>query len=301
MPSKTQAQHNLMAMVANDPAAAKRVGIPQKVGKEFMQADKGRKFNRGGDMKESKAMMGKEVAFMKKKGAPKSMIRHEEEEMRGGGKGKVKKFSNGRLVPNPNVANPNAKIVPGIGGGYKGSYQTPIEIQKLQSFGRDVGMSPHRYEEMVNKLIERGGQAPQAIKEAGKKALSKGLKLGGAGGAALGALGTAYGPQIVERFSALAGRKKPTVTVTDEQGQPVPQGKAHGGKIESRKASKGSFRHAADGMAHKGKTKGRVVKMAGGGMAYSSGGSVFRRQADGIASKGKTKGRMVKMAYGGKC
>ena len=77
MPSKTQAQHNLMALVANDPAASKRLGIPQKVGKEFMQADKGRKFNQGGEMKESKAMMGKEIAFMKKKGAPKSMIKHE--------------------------------------------------------------------------------------------------------------------------------------------------------------------------------------------------------------------------------
>ena len=77
MPSKTKAQHNLMALVANDPAASKRLGIPQKVGKEFMQADKGRKFNQGGEMKESKAMMGKEIAFMKKKGAPKSMIKHE--------------------------------------------------------------------------------------------------------------------------------------------------------------------------------------------------------------------------------
>jgi hypothetical protein len=77
MPSKTKAQHNLMALVANDPDASKRLGIPQKVGKEFMQADKGRKFNQGGEMKESKAMMGKEIAFMKKKGAPKSMIKHE--------------------------------------------------------------------------------------------------------------------------------------------------------------------------------------------------------------------------------
>jgi hypothetical protein len=70
-----------MAMVANDPAAAKRVGVPQSVGKEFVEADKGRNFNRGGDMKESKKMMGKEVAFMKKKGAPKAMVKHEMAEM----------------------------------------------------------------------------------------------------------------------------------------------------------------------------------------------------------------------------
>jgi len=34
-------------------------------------------------MKESKAMMGKEIAFMKKKGAPKSMIKHEMAEAKG--------------------------------------------------------------------------------------------------------------------------------------------------------------------------------------------------------------------------
>ena len=83
MPRKTKAQHNLMAMVANDPAAAKRLGIPQKVGKEYVEADKGRKFNQGGEMKEPKPMVGKELAFMKKKGAPKAMIKHEMSEMKG--------------------------------------------------------------------------------------------------------------------------------------------------------------------------------------------------------------------------
>jgi hypothetical protein len=39
-----------------------------------------------------------------------------------------------------------------------------------------------------------------------------------------------------------------------------------------------------------------MKKMAGGGMTGS-----YRRAADGVASKGKTKGKMVKMAYGGKC
>ena len=50
------------------------------VGKEFNQADKGRKFAKGGDMKESKAMAKKEISFMEKKGAPKSMIKHEKAE-----------------------------------------------------------------------------------------------------------------------------------------------------------------------------------------------------------------------------
>ena len=50
MPSTSKAQHNLMAAVAHNAAFAKKVGIPQSVGKDFNAADKGRKFSRGGDM-----------------------------------------------------------------------------------------------------------------------------------------------------------------------------------------------------------------------------------------------------------
>ena len=85
MPSVSKKQHNFMAAVANNPAFAKKAGVPQSVGKEFTQADKGRKFSKGGDMKESKAMVKKEMAFMQKKGAPKSMIKHEKAEMKGEG------------------------------------------------------------------------------------------------------------------------------------------------------------------------------------------------------------------------
>jgi hypothetical protein len=56
------------------------------------------KFSKGGDMKESKAMMKKEVSFMKKKGAPKSMIQHEEAEMGMKKGGKVKKYAAGGLA-----------------------------------------------------------------------------------------------------------------------------------------------------------------------------------------------------------
>ena len=80
MPSSSKKQHNFMAAVANNPSFAKKVGVPQSVGKDFNQADKGRKFSKGGDMAESKAMAKKEISFMKKKGAPASMIKHEKAE-----------------------------------------------------------------------------------------------------------------------------------------------------------------------------------------------------------------------------
>jgi len=49
VPSVSKKQHNLMAAVAHNPAFAKKVGIPQSVGKEFSTADKGRKFSKGGE------------------------------------------------------------------------------------------------------------------------------------------------------------------------------------------------------------------------------------------------------------
>jgi len=51
MPSTSKKQHNFMAAVANNPSFAKKAGVPQSVGKEFNEADKGRKFSKGGDMK----------------------------------------------------------------------------------------------------------------------------------------------------------------------------------------------------------------------------------------------------------
>ena len=87
MPSTSKKQHNFMAAIAKNPSFAKKVGIKPSVGEEFLKADKGRKFKEGGEMKESKAMVKKEIGFMKKAGAPKSMIKHEKAEAMGMKKG----------------------------------------------------------------------------------------------------------------------------------------------------------------------------------------------------------------------
>ena len=51
MPSKSPSQHKLMAAVAHNPAFAKKVGIPTKVGKEFVSADK--KMDKGGNVNDA--------------------------------------------------------------------------------------------------------------------------------------------------------------------------------------------------------------------------------------------------------
>ena len=82
MPSTSKKQHNFMAAVAHNPAFAKKAGVPQSVGKDFNQADKGRKFSKGGDMKHDdvkmdKAMMQKAVSKHESrlhKGQPKTKL-----------------------------------------------------------------------------------------------------------------------------------------------------------------------------------------------------------------------------------
>ena len=76
-----------MALVANDPKAAKRLGIPKTVGEEYMKADKGKKFVKGGcaSKADAKNIAKKEVA-----GHEKSMHK-----MKKGGMCGTKKYARG--------------------------------------------------------------------------------------------------------------------------------------------------------------------------------------------------------------
>ena len=73
-----------MAAIAHNPAFAKKVGIPQSVGKEFNNADKGKKFKGGGmaksDMKEDMKMdKAQDKAMIKK-----AFKQHDAQEHKGG-------------------------------------------------------------------------------------------------------------------------------------------------------------------------------------------------------------------------
>lgn len=126
MPSTSKKQHNFMAAVANNPSFAKKAGVPQSVGKDFSMADKGRKFSKGGDMKESKAMVAKEMSFMKKKGAPKSMIKHEMAEAGMKKGGMPMKMKDGKKVP----------IFMAKGGGIETKGKTKGTMIKMKSGGK---------------------------------------------------------------------------------------------------------------------------------------------------------------------
>ncbi len=65
----------------------------QSINKPKVHRGKMELFAKGGEMAESKKMVKKEIGFMKKAGAPKSMIKHEESEMKG-----MKKMASGGIT-----------------------------------------------------------------------------------------------------------------------------------------------------------------------------------------------------------
>lgn len=125
MPATSAKQKRFMDAAAHNPAFAKEAGIPVGVAQEFSKASKGKRFGggsrpdlqkvgspktdhgkmnlfkEGGVMKESKAMMKKEIDFMQKKGAPKAMIKHEKAEAKGYAKGggiEVRGKTKGKMI-----------------------------------------------------------------------------------------------------------------------------------------------------------------------------------------------------------
>ena len=102
MPSVSKKQHNFMAAVANNPKFAKKAGVPSSVGKEFLTADKGKTFKKGGEMKHSDIAKDKP---MMKKVAAKAVKGHEKRlhgmakgggiEIKGKTKGKMIKMNKG--------------------------------------------------------------------------------------------------------------------------------------------------------------------------------------------------------------
>jgi len=60
-----------MEAIAHNKAFAKKVGVPQSVGQDFSNADKGKKFSKGGDTMASKMNPGFMAMIAKKKGMSK--------------------------------------------------------------------------------------------------------------------------------------------------------------------------------------------------------------------------------------
>ena len=97
MPSTSKKQHNFMEAIAHSASFAKKVGVPQSVGKDFSTADKGKTFKRGGTMA-TKMNPGFMAMMAKKKGAQegsKADMASDKKQMMGMKKGGMKKMAAG--------------------------------------------------------------------------------------------------------------------------------------------------------------------------------------------------------------
>lgn len=83
-----------MAAVAHSPEFAKKAGVPTSVGKEFMKADKGRKFKEGGSMKHSD--IKQDMPVIKK--VAKQEVKAHEKAMHGMKKGGCVKMAKGGVT-----------------------------------------------------------------------------------------------------------------------------------------------------------------------------------------------------------
>ena len=95
MPSKSAKQHNFMEAIAHSPSFAKKVGVPQSVGKDFSTADKGRKFAKGGSMAKSDMKEDMKMDKSQDKAMIKKAFKQHDAQEHKGGKGTSLKLAKG--------------------------------------------------------------------------------------------------------------------------------------------------------------------------------------------------------------
>jgi hypothetical protein len=193
-----------MNAIAHNKAFAKKVGVPQSVGKDFSEADKGKKFKQGGIM--AKKEMHSEKSEMKMdKAQDKAMIKkafrqHDMQEHKGGkgtklvlkkggsamcGGGRAKKMAAGGSTGsfNSTGSNPYAPAMQtGAIGGLDQLNQSIGTIQNaLGGNPKNVGESTQMYKKggKVKKMADGGGAKmdPRAVAMAQQQAaMAKGGK-----------------------------------------------------------------------------------------------------------------------------
>ena len=239
VPSVSKKQHNFMEAIAHNPAFSKKVGVSQSVGKDFATADKGKKFKKGGamkdDMKEDMKMdKAQDKAMIKK-----AFKEHDAQEHKGGKGTKLALKKGGMpMSQDPRVAAMIAKrkvipsappMMPSAPPVMPGS--APINTPAPSAMKK--GGMP--------KKMAKGGMA---MKESmGPRTMAKDVE---AGSNKL----TKFGQSAVQK----RGMTKGTNLGDSGPSMGMMGGMKKGGKIK-KMASGGMTSSRADGVAQRGKTK----------------------------------------------
>ena len=240
MPSTSKKQHNFMAAIAHSPAFAKKVGVPQSVGKEFNAADKGKKFGLGGGVGITKGGKGQ----INKQGTRAGSIFGEQKE-----------------IPNVNL---NKYIGKKEGGKIMAEKESKAEMKKemAEDKKQDVAMIKKAFKEH-DAQEHKGGKGTKislkkggmAMKETmGPRNMSQDVEAGSNkltkfGESAVQKRGKTKGTNMGDAQMATVGPKEFGATKMAKGGMCM------GGKPK-KMAMGGSASKRADGIASKGKTKG---------------------------------------------
>jgi len=234
MPSVSKKQHNLMAAVAHNPKFAKKVGIPQSVGKEFNKADKGKQFKRGGEMAESKKMKmtakmfeksGKDVEKKGMKEGSKADMALDKKQMMGMKKGGMAKPGMGMFGVGARKATAPADKAATAMGARKSYDDAKQRMQSAMQSARQKKDSA-----MAARKPAAPTPAPETMAPA--PAMKKGGKVCG---------------------MKAGGVKKELPTAKDLGSMNMKKG----GRVKC--MAGGGYVRAADGVTKKGKTKGKII------------------------------------------
>ena len=259
MPSTSKKQHNFMTAIANNPSFAKKVGIPQSVGKDFSAADKGRKFEKGGDMKRYDEggddgladAEGNTAADLAKMGRVfnTTLTRQSQAERFGRQEG-VKEYPK-RKQTEDSISNPIVR------GARKATTYVKDKYGDLRDDVRTAITND-------NSAAFRKGQRAIREKEYGYKK----------GGMAHGGMHKMPNGKMMKNSAMKEG------------GMPMKDGKPAFMMGKKKMMGGGIAKYAkGGGIESRGKTKGTIIRMAAGGSVGSA-----SRRADGIAQRGKTRG-----------
>jgi hypothetical protein len=285
MPSKSAKQHRLMAMVANDPKAAKRLDIHQSVGKDYMKADKrkGKKFALGGPTSYSGEDTGEGMKMstrrsgssgdMSFKDAFRAARKAGDDTFTWKGKKYTTEVAGVKKSEAPKVEAPKVEV--------EKKTETKVEVPagpRRTAGGRGAKL-PEGYKPKVGS-----GRFDDPTSSYGERVLSP-----------LKKLTDIFGRREEERVMRNMGVSREEARKRLDAKEDMEEGMRHGGKVKKMRGG-GMPDLTGDGKITRADVlKGRGVFKHGGGVKrYASGGSVSSasKRADGIAKKGKTRGKI---------
>jgi len=280
MPSTSVKQAKFMRAVAHSPKFAKKVGVPQSVGKDYEMADKKKKmkkFGDGGMTKKPKMDMPREPIT----GGPKTVpLTPERKEF-------LKELEKRNKQAKDDAAKTAKKATPYAKGGAvkKKKYAEGGDAKAGErgSMASRMDRMKGRFDDKMARFKDRMADMPEARRAKMQERVD--------------AMGDRFGAKM-DRFKArmpAATPAAPAVAAPAQVAIPTTTNKPRmavmkkGGKVmkKSDKAGRALVKKSAD-------TMGRaMVKKNKGGSCYAGGGLVAgHKSADGIAKKGKTKGKM---------